>query len=33
MTKNFQRFAVINIFLFALVSVAQAELYVFPAKG
>ena len=31
--KNLQRVTVINIFLFALVSVAQAELYVFPAKG
>jgi len=33
MAKNFQRIIVLNIFLFALVSVAQAELYVFPAKG
>lgn len=33
MVKKSQRLTAINIILFALVSVAQAELYVFPAKG
>ena len=33
MVKNSQRLTVITIFLFPLVSLAQAELYVFPAKG
>ena len=33
MVKSSQQLTVITIFLFALVFVAQAELYVFPAKG